>query len=87
LLGRHELAFADHAVDFYLEEGEDPDKALQLALLNLNNRATLRAFELSYEAAKAARQNLMAQTLAERAAVQWGHLPAFGHSSLSEGER
>ncbi len=87
LLGRHELAFADHAVDFYLEEGEDPDKALQLALLNLDNRATLRAFELSYEAAKAARQNLMAQTLAERAAVQWGHLPAFGHSSLSEGER
>jgi hypothetical protein len=82
LLGRHELAFADHAVDFYLEEGEDPNKALRLALLNLDNRATLRAFELGYDAAQAARQHLMAQTLAERAALQWGHLPAFSHSTL-----
>jgi hypothetical protein len=82
LLGRHELAFADHAVDFYLQEGEDPDKALRLALLNLDNRSTLRAFELSYDAAQAARQHLMAQTLAERAALQWGHLPAFSHSTL-----
>lgn len=82
LLTHHELAFADHAVDFYLEEGDDPDKALQLALLNLDNRATLRAFELSVEAAQAASQNLMAQALAGRAAVQWGHLPAFEHSTL-----
>ena len=83
LLTHHELAFADHAVDFYLEEGADPDKALRLALLNLDNRATLRAFELSYEAAQAARQTPLAQTLADRAAVQWGHLPAFGSSVLN----
>ena len=82
LLTHHELAFADHAVDFYLEEGDDPDKALQLALLNLDNRATLRAFELSVEAAQATGQDLMAQALAGRAAVQWGHLPAFEHSTL-----
>ena len=82
VLDRHELAFADHAVDFYLEEGNNPEKALQLALLNLDNRATLRAFELSHEAALAARQTPLAQTLADRAAVKWGHLPAFGHSAL-----
>lgn len=82
LLTHHELAFADHAVDFYLQEGDDPDKALRLALLNLDNRATLRAFELSYEAALGARQTPLAQTLADRAAVKWGHLPAFGHSAL-----
>ena len=82
VLDRHELAFADHAVDFYLQEGNNPEKALQLALLNLDNRATLRAFELSYEAALAARQTPLAQTLADRAAAEWGHLPAFGHSAL-----
>ena len=82
LLTHHALAFADHAVDFYLEEGDDPDKALKLALLNLDNRPTLRAFELSFEAAQATDQNLMAQALAERAVVQWGHLPAFGHSAF-----
>ncbi|MEI8401481.1 MAG: tetratricopeptide repeat protein [Alcaligenaceae bacterium] len=83
VLGRHELAFADHAVDFYLEEGDNPEKALQLATLNLNNRATLRAFELSHEAALACGQQLLAQSLADRAALQWGHLPAFEHSNLS----
>lgn len=83
LLTHHELAFADHAVDFYLQEGDNPDKALRLALLNLDNRATLRAFELGYEAALAARETPLAQTLADRAAVKWGHLPAFGHSALN----
>jgi TPR repeat protein len=82
LLTHHLLAFADHAVDFYLEEGDDSTKALQLALLNLDNRATLRAFELSVEAAQATGQDLMAQALAGRAAVQWGHLPAFEYSTL-----
>jgi hypothetical protein len=83
VLGRHELAFADHAVDFYLEEGDNPEKALQLAMLNLDNRATLRAFELSHEAALACRQQTLAQTLADRALAHWRHLPAFAHSSLS----
>jgi hypothetical protein len=87
LLAHHALAFADHAVDFYLEEGNDPGKALQLALLNLNNRATLKAFVLSHEAAKANEQHLMAQTLADRAAAQWGHLPAFKHSAVNASQR
>ena len=84
VLDRHELAFADHAVDFYLEDGDDPDKALQLATLNLDYRATLRAFELSYEAALACGQQALAQSLADRAAAQWGHLPAFAHSTLRQ---
>jgi hypothetical protein len=83
LLSGHVLAFADHAVDFYLEEGDNPAKALQLALLNLDNRATLRAFELSHEAALACEQLALAQSLADRAKMQWGHLPAFAHSKLS----
>jgi len=83
VLSRHELAFADHAVDFYLEEGDNPEKALQLAMLNLDNRATLRAFELSHEAALACGQESVAQSLADRALAQWGHLPAFAHSNLS----
>ena len=83
VLVRHELAFADHAVDFYLEEGDNPEKALQLALLNLDNRATLRAFELSHEAALACGQQALVQSLADRAALQWGHLPAFAHSAFS----
>ena len=83
LLSGHVLAFADHAVDFYLEEGDNPAKALQLALLNLDNRATLRAFELSHEAALACEQLALAQSLADRAKMQWGHLPAFAHSKLN----
>jgi tetratricopeptide (TPR) repeat protein len=83
VLGRHELAFADHAVDFYLEEGDDPAKALRLALLNLDNRATLRAFELSHEAALACEQLALAQSLTDRAKLQWGHLPAFARSAFS----
>ena len=82
-LDRHELAFADHAVGFYLEEGDNPEKALQLALLNLDNRPTLRAFELSHEAALACEQQALAQSLANRATLQWSHLPAFAHSNLS----
>jgi hypothetical protein len=87
VLGRHELAFADHAVGFYLEEGDNPEKALQLAMLNLDNRATLRAFELSHEAAQACGQQTLAQTLADRALTQWGHLPAFAHSNLSSARK
>jgi tetratricopeptide (TPR) repeat protein len=83
VLERHELAFADHAVDFYLEEGNNPEKALQLALLNLDNRATLRAFELSHEAALACEQLALAQSLVDRAFTLWGHLPAFAHTNLS----
>jgi tetratricopeptide (TPR) repeat protein len=46
LLTRHPLAFADHAAEFYLGSGDDVQRALHLARLNLDNRPTARAFDL-----------------------------------------
>ena len=43
LLVRHLEAFADHAAEFYLAAGADPDKALRLARINLEVRNTPRA--------------------------------------------
>ena len=51
LLGNYELAFADHAAEFYLGIGNEPARALALARRNLANRATARAFALAYTAA------------------------------------
>jgi tetratricopeptide (TPR) repeat protein len=46
LLGALPLAFADHAAEFYLAEGNDPERALVLARLNVSNRDTPRARDL-----------------------------------------
>jgi tetratricopeptide (TPR) repeat protein len=43
LLGRHPLAFADHAAEFYAGSGNDPRRALELARRNVGNRPTRRA--------------------------------------------
>lgn len=43
LLERYPLAFADHAVEFYVSSGNNPEKAFKLALLNYQNRPTDRA--------------------------------------------
>jgi tetratricopeptide (TPR) repeat protein len=43
LLGRHLLAFADHAAEFYAGSGNDHRRALQLARANVANRPTHRA--------------------------------------------
>ena len=43
LLGRHLLAFADHAAEFYAGSGNDPRRALELARANAANRPTRRA--------------------------------------------
>jgi hypothetical protein len=43
LLGRHLLAFADHAAEFYAGSGNDFWRALELARVNVANRPTLRA--------------------------------------------
>ena len=43
LLGKHLLAFADHAAEFYAGTGDDCARALELARANLRNRATRRA--------------------------------------------
>ena len=52
LVARHELAFADHAAEFYLGGGGDARRALELARTNLANRPTRRAFELFANASK-----------------------------------
>ena len=45
LLGRHLLAFADHAAEFYAGSGNDHRRALQLARVNVANRATHQAIK------------------------------------------
>ena len=43
---QHPEAFADHAAEFWLAAGADPDKALRLARMNLDVRKTPRAYDL-----------------------------------------
>jgi tetratricopeptide (TPR) repeat protein len=45
LLGRHLLAFADHAAEFYADGGNDHRRALELARVNVANRPTRRALK------------------------------------------
>lgn len=52
LLEKYPLAFADHAAEFYISSGDNPDKAYQLALLNYQNRPTERAAKLLQNARK-----------------------------------
>jgi tetratricopeptide (TPR) repeat protein len=56
LLQRHPLAFADHAAEFYLEAGADPERALHWARINLLARETRRAYTLAIRAAAAAQR-------------------------------
>ena len=53
LLSRAPLAFADHAAEFYLGPGRDPQSAWVLAQQNLANRQTPRAAALAIKAAEA----------------------------------
>ncbi|MFT6395369.1 MAG: tetratricopeptide (TPR) repeat protein [Bradymonadia bacterium] len=62
-----ELAFADHAAEFYLGAGHDPSRALELAILNLDNRETDRSFELAVNAAIATGDRVRACHFLERA--------------------
>ena len=55
LLVRHRDAFADHAAQFWLTIGGDPERALPLALHNLAVRQTPRARALVQDAASLAR--------------------------------
>ena len=79
LLGRHELAFADHAAEFYLSSGADPQRACDLARVNLANRPTRRAFELANVAAL----RVGDQRLASELLAQGGTQPASAHSPFS----
>jgi hypothetical protein len=49
LLGRHLLAFADHAAEFYAGSGGDVARALELARANAANRPTRRAINQTQE--------------------------------------
>jgi tetratricopeptide (TPR) repeat protein len=53
LLVRYPLGFADHAAEFYLGPGHDPEKAWTLAKQNLANRQTDRSVALAVKAAEA----------------------------------
>ncbi len=46
LVERHPEAFADHAAEFWLTAGADPNKALRLAQINIEVRKTPRAYDL-----------------------------------------
>jgi hypothetical protein len=48
LLGRHLLAFADHAAEFYAGSGNDCRRALELARVNVANRPTPRAVQQAH---------------------------------------
>ena len=48
LLGRHLLAFADHAAEFYAASGNDHPRALELARANVANRPTHRAVKQTH---------------------------------------
>ncbi len=53
LIASHPEAFADHAAEFWLAAGADPDKALLLAKMNLEVRNTPRARRLLAQAVAA----------------------------------
>jgi tetratricopeptide (TPR) repeat protein len=69
LLALYPLAFADHAAEFFAGPvGRDPGRGLELALENLENRPTPRAYIVALEAARASEQPAMACELARAAA-------------------
>ncbi len=73
LLARHPQAFADHAAEFYLGAGRDPQRAWTWARVNLGERPTRRAFELAIRAAEA--MGRADEALALRQAVRGRHAP------------
>lgn len=65
LLAHHPAAFADHAAEFYLGLGSDPQRAWTWARANLRERSTRRAFELAIRAAEASGRTDEASSLRE----------------------
>ena len=64
LLQRHPRAFLDHGAEFFMGPGADPERALAMALDNLETRQDDRAWQIAIEAAVAAGENAMACDLA-----------------------
>ncbi len=67
LVSSHPEAFADHAAEFWLAAGANPEKALRFARMNVDVRRTPRAYGLLAEAIRATNQdcnnNLQAKLL------------------------
>ncbi|MEM7645657.1 MAG: tetratricopeptide repeat protein [Pseudomonadota bacterium] len=57
LLQNYELAFGDHGAEFFMGVGDNPKRALKLALRNLENRKSQGAFELAQEAIQRAQEH------------------------------
>lgn len=72
LLRKHPLAFADHAAEFYLSDGDDAEKAWLLAQMNLGARQSRRAYVLAIKAAEATRREIDAKTLRTRMHEMFG---------------
>ena len=77
VLERHPLAFADHGAEFYAGSGSDCRRALELALVNVANRPTLRAFEQAHEMAVSAGDANAASSLLDKATEHWGGTAGF----------
>jgi tetratricopeptide (TPR) repeat protein len=83
ILERHLLAFADHGAEFYAGSGGDYRRALELALVNVANRPTLRAFEQAHEMAVAAGETKVVGSLLGKATRHWGDTASFKSSPLA----
>lgn len=57
IVAKYPEAFADHAARFWLDQGNDPAKALELARLNAKNRSTEDALDLWMAAAAGAKND------------------------------
>jgi hypothetical protein len=82
LLEKHLLAFADHGAEFYSGSGDDPEKAVGLACINLKNRPTLRAFEQAFSAARDAGLSELSREILTAASDRWGATAAFQVSAF-----
>lgn len=83
VLERHPLAFADHGAEFYAGSGNNRRRALGLALVNVTNRPTLRAFEQAHEIAVSAGDASAADSLLGKATERWGDTAGFKLSPLA----
>jgi tetratricopeptide (TPR) repeat protein len=84
LLSKHLLAFADHGAEFYSGSGKNARRAFELAVINLANRPTLRAFEQAYETAVEGEETHVASELLLAARSRWGETNVFRLSPLAQ---
>lgn len=74
LLERYPAAFADHGSEFFAGVGGDPERAVSLALFNLERRTNARAYVVAIGAASAAGQlPLLCELVAQSSAASMYH--------------